>query len=123
MTTLTSSDIAELEHLANEVETARPHAARVLRRLLKTSVRPAKEQMLTTGAAAIELGVSGQTIRNWVDAGWLPARRLHRLGRRMIPESALRGVKAFDAVALRSKKQLSEDDAVELVRQHRRARR
>lgn len=123
MTTLTSSDIAELEHLAQEVETSRPHAARLLRRVLKTAVRPAEEHLVTTGAAAIELGVSEQTIRNWVDAGWLPARRLHRLGRRMIPESALRGVKAFDAVKIRSKKQLSEEDAVELVRQNRRARR
>lgn len=123
MTTLTSSDIAELEHLAKEVEVSRPHAARVLRRVLKMAVHPAEEQMLTTGAAAIELGVSEQTVRNWVDAGWLPGRRLHRLGRRMISESALRGVKAFDAVKLRPKKQVSEDDAVELVRQHRRARR
>jgi hypothetical protein len=123
MATFTSADIAELENLAKDVENSRPRAARLLRRVLRTVVRPAKEPMLTTGAAANELGVSEQTVRNWADAGWLPSRRLHRLGRRMIPESALRAVQAFDAVQLKTKRPLSEEDAVELVRRHRRSRR
>lgn len=122
MTTLTSADIAELETLAKEVEPSRPHAARLLRRVLKAAVRPAEERMLTTSEAARELGVSDQTVRNWADAGWLASRRLHRLGRRMIPESSLRSVRAFDAVRLTPKSRLSEEEAVELVRQHRRER-
>ena len=122
MTTLTSADIAELERLAKEVEPSRPHAARLLRRVLKAAVRPAEERMLTTSEAARELGVSDQTVRNWADAGWLASRRLHRLGRRMIPESSLRSVRAFDAVRLTPKSRLSEEEAVELVRQHRRER-
>jgi len=122
VTTLTSADIAELERLAKEVEPSRPHAARLLRRVLKAAVRPAEERMLTTSEAARELGVSDQTVRNWADAGWLASRRLHRLGRRMIPESSLRSVRAFDAVRLTPKSRLSEEEAVELVRQHRRER-
>lgn len=122
MTTLTSADVAELETLAKEVEPSRPHAARLLRRVLRAAVVPASEQLLTTSQAAEVLGVSDQTIRNWVDAGWLPARRAHPLARRMIPASALDGVRAFTAVKLAPKRQLSEEDAVELVRQHRRKR-
>jgi len=122
VTTLTSADIAELETLAQEVKASRPHAARLLRRLLRSAARPAQETLLTTTEAARILGVSDQTVRNWADSGWLPSRRLHRLGRRMIPESALRSVEAFDQVRLTPKKALAEEDAVELVRRHRRER-
>jgi len=121
--TFTSADIAELEKLADDVKASRPHVSRLLRRVLKVAVRPSSaETLLTTTAVAEMLGVSDQTVRNWADAGWLPSRRLHRLGRRLIPESALRSVKAFDAVRLNPKKPMSEDDAVELVRRHRRER-
>ena len=120
--TLTHADIAELETLAREVEPSRPHAARLLRRILKTAVRPAAEQLVTTGEAARILGVSDQTVRNWADAGWLPSRRLHPLGRRMIPDSALQGARAFDQVALPSRKPVSEEQVVELVRRRRRNR-
>ncbi len=122
MITLTSADIAELETLAQEVKVSRPHASRLIRRVLKTAVRPSDETLVTTSEAARVLGVSDQTVRNWADAGWLPSKRLHPLGRRLIPESALRSVQAFDAAKLTSKKPVSEDDAVELVRKHRRER-
>lgn len=122
MLTLTSADIAELETLADEVKASRPHASRLIRRVLKIAVRPSAEGMLTTTEAARILGVSDQTVRNWADAGWLPSRRLHKFGRRMIPETALRSVQAFDAVKLTPNKPLSEADAVELVRKHRRER-
>ena len=122
MLTLTSADIAELETLAYEIKASRPHASRLLRRVLKVAVRPSVEGVLTTTEAARVLGVSDQTVRNWTDAGWLPSRRLHKLGRRLIPESALRSVQVFDAVKLTPKKRLSEADAVELVRKHRRER-
>jgi excisionase family DNA binding protein len=119
MLTLTSSDIAELETLAEEVKASRPHASRLLRRVLKVAVRPSEETLMTTTQAAEILGVSDQTVRNWADAGWLPARRLHKLGRRMIPEASLRAARAFDAVKLVPKNSLSEGDAVAVVRTHR----
>lgn len=122
MLTLTSADVAELETLADEVKASRPHTSRLLRRVLKAAVRPSGEGVLTTTEAARVLGVSDQTVRNWADAGWLPSRRLHKFGRRMIPESTLRSVQVFDAVKLRPKKPLSEADSVELVRKHRRER-
>jgi excisionase family DNA binding protein len=120
VTVMTRADLAELEILADEIKTSRPHVSRLLRRLLKSVVRPADETLVTTTEAANILGVSDQTVRNWADAGWLPSRRAHRLGRRMIPESALRSAKAFDAVKLKPKKAVSGDEAVELVRKRRR---
>jgi excisionase family DNA binding protein len=122
MLTLTSADIAELETLAEEVRASRPHTSRLLRRVLKVAVRPSEETLLTTTEASRILGVSDQTVRNWADAGWLPSRRMHKLGRRMIPETSLRAVQAFDAVKLVPKKPLSEAEAGEIVRKHRRER-
>ena len=122
MVTFSRADVAELETLVGEVQRTRPHTARLLRRLLKKAVRVADEDLITTGDAALELGVSDQTVRNWVDSGRLPARRLHRLGRRMIPRSALAGVRAFNAVTLTPATPMTEEKAVESVRQHRRTR-
>ena len=122
MTVMTSADIAELETLANDVRATRPHAARLLRRLLESVARPAEERLLTTTEAAKIMDVSDQTIRNWADAGWLPSHRAHRFARRMIPESALRAAQAFDATKLTPKRTMSDEDVAELVRKRRRER-
>ena len=54
-----------------------------------TEVTPAStRRLLTTGQAALALGVSDQTVRNWVAAGRLPAVR--RGARTMIEPEAVR---------------------------------
>lgn len=120
--TFSSSDLAELETLVGEVQRTRPHTARLLRRLLKKAVRLAHEDLLTTSEAALELGVSDQTVRNWADRGRLPFHRLHRFGRRMIPRSAIADVRAFNAVTLTPATPMTEEKAVESVRRHRRTK-
>lgn len=47
----------------------------------------AQRELLTTGQAALALGVSDQTVRNWVAAGRLPA--VKRGVRTMIPRQAV----------------------------------
>ena len=117
---LSTTDRKELEALAHEVRSERPRAASALKRVLVVLAVESGAEMLTTTQAAELLSVSDQTIRNWTIRGWLPSRRLHPLGRRMIPRQAVEGLRAFDQVRLDSR--LSEDDAVELVRTHRRER-
>ena len=51
----------------------------------RRSARPG--ELLTTGQAALALGISNQTIRNWVAAGRLPA--VKRGIRTMIPRDAV----------------------------------
>ena len=118
---ISTRDREELETLARDMRRKRPRAASALKRVLTALAAGSDAELLTTTQVAAFMSVSDQTIRNWVDRGWLPSRRrLHGLGRRMIPRKAIEGLRAFDQVRLDSR--LSEDDAVELVRAHRRER-
>jgi excisionase family DNA binding protein len=68
---------------AEAVRFVRDLAAAVLREL-----RPARPRdLLTTGEAALALGLSDQTVRNWAAAGRLPA--VKRGVRTMIPRDAV----------------------------------
>ena len=117
---ISTKDREELMALAEEVRSERPRAASALTRLLAAVATDSAELLTTTQVAGL-VGVTDQTVRNWVDRGWLPSRRrLHGLGRRMIPKKAVEGLRAFDQVRLDTR--LSEDEAVELVRTHRRER-
>lgn len=93
---LTAADATELESAASELERSRPTAAFLIRQLIRAAT-DARRDHVTTGTAARFFGVSEQTVRNWIDRGWLPARRLHPLGRRQIPVEALRPVRQFRA--------------------------
>ena len=93
---LTAADAAELESAASDLEQSRPAAALLIRRLVRAATG-ARRDYVTTGTAARFFGVTEQTVRNWIDRGWLPARRLRPLGRRQIPVEALRAVEQFRA--------------------------
>lgn len=57
--------------------------------------------MLTTGEAARLLGVTAQTVINWIESGVLPAVRVGR-GRRRIAGSSLRSLIAHNAIPAES---------------------
>ena len=52
--------------------------------------------MLTTGQVAKRIGVSRQTVVNWVDRGWMEGKRVG--GRIMIPASVLDGMDELDEI-------------------------
>lgn len=119
MLPLTAADIDELEKTAEELHRTRPKAARILARILAAARSP-DDMLWTTAQVAQALDVSTQTVRNWVDAGWLPAQRTHPLGRRRIPASALSGVWQFRAAKWRhSGAPLTDEQIVAAVRETR----
>lgn len=119
MLQLTAEQVAEIETAAEELDRTRPGAAALIRRLVRAATEPQPGYVSTTEAARI-LGVSSQTVRNWVDRGWLPGSRAHRLGRRQIPRAALEGVMRFDAARERKVRVELDADAVDtLVRSQR----
>lgn len=112
MTGVSAADAPELEAAADELEAYRPKAAWVLRMWARRLVGPARDYLSTTEAAAY-LGVTPQTIRNWVDRGWVNASRRHRLGPRQIPIAALEGVAASRTARRKVVKQRLSDRQIE----------
>lgn len=88
MTGLVAKDIPEIERAADAVEGSSPRVAAYLRDVVRR-LRALSRRNLTTGEAAAILGVTPQTVRNWVDRGWLPSQRTSLVGRRRIPMDAL----------------------------------
>lgn len=123
MTTLTAAETKELERLAAELEDTKPRAAQVIRKVIAApAVETAAEEYVSVGDAARILDVSDQTVRNWVDSGWLKGVRRGPLGRRRILRSSLDAVQRFDAAQLKTKTAMTENDAARMVQQHRRER-
>ncbi|MEX2522872.1 MAG: helix-turn-helix domain-containing protein [Chloroflexota bacterium] len=121
MYSLTAADIDELEEATEELRRTRPKAARILVRILDLARSP-DDTLWTTAQVARALDVSTQTVRNWVDAGWLPAERAHPLGRRRIPASALAGVWEFRAARSRGARvPLTDEQVVAAIREQRQA--
>ena len=114
MTGLSAADAPELEAAADELDPYRPKAAWVLRMWARRLVGPARNHLSTTEAAAY-LGVTPQTVRNWVDRGWVKASRHHGVGRRQIPVDALDGVAASRAARRRVVKQRLTDRQIDEV--------
>lgn len=101
-----------------------PEAAKLIRRLVR-AYRNGKVVDASTYAPIAEVaatfGVTDQTIRNWVDRGWLPSQRTVT-GRRKIPRTVL-----ASAQALRRTRPASPDLSAEqieaIINAPRRARR
>lgn len=96
MLVLTEADRIEVGRAIEEIRERRPEAAELLREALDL-VTAKQRETLTTSQVARIVGVTPQTIRNWVDWGWIPSRRRHSRGRREIPPEALDGLLAFRA--------------------------
>jgi excisionase family DNA binding protein len=98
--------------------------AKVVERLVQalTSARPnrpkAERPYYTVSEAAELIGVSGQTVKNWISRGMLKGYRLG--GRIVIPRSELDGYRSM-AEALKSLDPLpSDEEIVEQIRAGRR---
>jgi excisionase family DNA binding protein len=75
-----------------------PRAAGVVSRLIRSASRPTPtptRTYLTVSEVATAFEVTDQTVRNWVDRGWLPAERLMGRGARRIPRSVLASARAL----------------------------
>lgn len=92
---LSPSDAATLRELEREIEGSRPEAARVLARLIGEP--PTSVEYLTTSAAARLIGVTPQTVRNWIDRGWLRGRRARPWAHRRIAKADLDRLLEFRA--------------------------
>lgn len=111
----------ELEAAAKELEQLNgswSNAASLLRQAAG-ELRQGERKSLTTGEVAGLLGVTDQTIRNWVDLGWLPSEEPTPGGHRRIPLEAIEPVLSLRAARRRVSLSLTDEAAAELVRRHR----
>ncbi len=94
--TLAGSDVARVRSVVRELyEQGRDEDAQAVRELLWLVGQQIEiPKYLTTTQAGKRLGVSRQTILNWVEKGLLPGVRIGR--RTMIPASAFRGFERLE---------------------------
>lgn len=117
--TLSGSDRRQIEEALPGWASSSPEAADALRRLLD-ALQASESEFCSTGEAAQVFGVTQQTIRNWVDRGWLPGSRLEQ-GHRMIPRAAVEKAARFLAPPPQ-RAELTDEDLAALT-QGSRARR
>lgn len=117
---LTPEEISDTEAALRDIQRARPTAANAIRRLLRAATRPAggASRYVTVSQVAEFFEVTPQTVRNWVDRGWLPADRIGR-GPRKISVTVLDRAKTFRA-APRGRRLLDDDELQALIEARRR---
>lgn len=98
-----------------------PDAARLIRRLLRASrnLRPERPYARISEVAAA-FSVSDQTVRNWVDRGWLPSERTIT-GRRKVPRTVLASAQALQRPRP-GNRQLTPEQIEAIISAPRRAR-
>lgn len=120
MVLLDTRETAKLQEVARELEASRPDVARILDRIVALATGDSGGRYLTTGQAAAYLGVSTQTVRNWITRGWLRAERPHPWAHRRIPVDALGRVAAFRSTIHRANIQPQRDeDLSKVLSRHR----
>ena len=75
-----------------------PEAARIISRLLRSTLAPeapAVDPYASVREVARAFSVTEQTVRNWVDRGWMPGTRRFGRGPRRIPRSVLASAQAL----------------------------
>jgi excisionase family DNA binding protein len=95
-----------------------PKAATLITRLVRAAAAGQPESIATRFVSVREVAqafeVTEQTIRNWVDRGWLPAERRWGRGPRRIPRSVLASATALSRPRP-ERKQLTAEQLDELV--------
>lgn len=122
---MTVRDLPEVDDALEEIRSEHPRAADIFQELLAPHRAALENDWLSTGAAAEIAGVSTQTIRNWVDAGWLESRRRTPFGWRQVSAAALRDVAMFRNIrqAQLRDRDISEEQAAEALQARRRTTR
>jgi transposase-like protein len=86
---LTDEEEQTINDALPSIRQSSPDAARLIRRLVRASRTPRTENPYAQiSEVARAFSVTGQTVRNWVDHGWLPSERSFA-GRRKIPRTVL----------------------------------
>jgi excisionase family DNA binding protein len=128
MTSMTPALTPEEERLIREalpgVRRSSPRAATAIARLVRAAASlrsaPAAAKYVSVREVAEVFEVTGQTIRNWVDRGWLPAERHLGRGPRRIPRSVLASATALARPRPQRKKPLTPAELDELTNRPRR---
>ncbi len=113
-------DTAALRALKQELEGTRPELADIIGRVLGSAAETGARAHVTTTEAAAALGVSPQTIRNWIDRGWLRAHRPNALAHRRIARKDFEAVAAFRANLLSHRVAPRSDGEVTAIISHHR---
>ena len=95
---LTEQDKKAVQAVLPAVRRASPEAATIISRLLRAAAaieKPAVRPYASVSEVARAFSVTDQTVRNWVDRGWLPAERRFGRGPRRIPRSVLASADAL----------------------------
>ena len=106
---LTEQDKKAVQAVLPAVRRTSPKAATVISRLLRAAAvieDPAVRPYASVGEVARAFSVTDQTVRNWVDRGWLPADRRFGRGPRRIPRSVLASANALRSHGRRSETSL-----------------
>ena len=97
--TLTPEEEQLIKDVLPAVRKTSPKAATLITRLVRAAAAGQPESIATRFVSVREVAqafeVTEQTIRNWVDRGWLPAERRWGRGPRRIPRSVLASATAL----------------------------
>ena len=116
MTTVSAEVLAKGRELVESLQReGRSDDASVIDTLVR-AVDPTRPYF-TTGQVARRLGVSRQTIVNWIKQGYLPGERVG--ARMLVPASAFEQYAEFEAIFDREVPPLSPEEAAEIVGQGR----
>jgi len=122
MLAISTRDLVEVDSALEDIREEHPRAAAILEQLYAPHRAVAQGGLLTTGQVAAIMEVTTQTVRNWVDAGWLPAVRRYGVGRRLIKATAIGNVERFRTARERlaaTGPAFTEGQATEALRAHR----
>lgn len=116
--TLTPEEEQLIKDVLPAVRKTSPKAATLITRLVRAAAAGQPESIATRFVSVREVAqafeVTEQTIRNWVDRGWLPAERRWGRGPRRIPRSVLASATALSRPRP-ERKRLTAEQLDELV--------
>lgn len=95
---LTEQDKKTVRAALPAVRRTSPEAAAIIGRLLRATAEPpgpGADPFASVREVAEAFSVTEQTVRNWVDRGWLPGSRRLGRGPRRIPRSVLASAEAL----------------------------